>query len=336
MKEINYVNNKTTGELLSEARKKKGYSQRRVGSFLGISAGAYSKIETGVNSLKAGHMKKLSKILDIGFDDLLASCGISENEYREKLATEEGVRFDTENITIGKTGRVCPEKKLINIGIDFSKINSFLSFAESIVCPSERHTYVETTEILLLTAVLKFCGYFVYPYQWTWDSVERLVSASIRYVGDDDETAFSAVIERIRTDIVKNNNFNDVLHYHAMFEKMPDAVRREAAANVFYKIHKFACTDFLESELFFESPRHIREDEPVRWLGALFWEDYDYYIDAGIKTIGDITSKSASELTDIISHEFVITDRDEFVEDIRCRLSKFGLRLKNDVIDSEA
>ena len=64
--------------VLKKARIKKGVTQAEVGNVIGITAGAYSKIETGVNFLDAQHILPICHFLEIPIVDLVQACGGKE------------------------------------------------------------------------------------------------------------------------------------------------------------------------------------------------------------------------------------------------------------------
>ena len=61
---------KTPGEILKEARLKKGWTQDELAKKAGLGQNTYPKIERGVSKPDPASIKKLLKVLDIKPDDI--------------------------------------------------------------------------------------------------------------------------------------------------------------------------------------------------------------------------------------------------------------------------
>lgn len=65
--------NKTIGKRIREIRKNKGMSQEELADLLNISQSAYQRIENGETGSWAAHLERLSEILEVKPEDLIAS-----------------------------------------------------------------------------------------------------------------------------------------------------------------------------------------------------------------------------------------------------------------------
>nr|MCR5116845.1 helix-turn-helix domain-containing protein [Lachnospiraceae bacterium] len=60
-----------TGQMIKEARTKKGYTQSELGDILGVSNKAVSRWEKGESFPDVGVLENLSVTLDIGIEELI-------------------------------------------------------------------------------------------------------------------------------------------------------------------------------------------------------------------------------------------------------------------------
>lgn len=89
----------TIPEILKTAKLKAGLTQDQTGELVGLTGGAYSKIETGVNDLDKEHVAPLCDALDILYLDLLRTvfpifrppCGYEYKDGREVLVRPTGI-----------------------------------------------------------------------------------------------------------------------------------------------------------------------------------------------------------------------------------------------------
>ena len=58
-------------ERLKQLRREKGYTQEKVAAFLGVDRRTYSSYETGINSINAQTLIKLSRIYSASIDYML-------------------------------------------------------------------------------------------------------------------------------------------------------------------------------------------------------------------------------------------------------------------------
>lgn len=58
-------------ERLKQLRREKGYTQEEVAAFLGVDRRTYSSYETGINSINAQTLIKLSRIYSASIDYML-------------------------------------------------------------------------------------------------------------------------------------------------------------------------------------------------------------------------------------------------------------------------
>lgn len=71
--------NKIIGQRIKDIRKNKGMSQEDLAYLLNISQSAYQRIESGETNSWAAHLLKISEILDIRPEDLVADSSNSFN-----------------------------------------------------------------------------------------------------------------------------------------------------------------------------------------------------------------------------------------------------------------
>lgn len=95
-------------DILKSARKRVGMTQDEVGEAIGITGGAYSKIETGVNPVAMEYVKNLCDVLRIPYLTLLKELyplhnGLSCDEYiRKGVCVGSDIVFSDEEYAILK------------------------------------------------------------------------------------------------------------------------------------------------------------------------------------------------------------------------------------------
>ena len=80
------MNKIKTGELIRDARSRKGYTQAELGELLGVSNKAVSRWETGESFPDVGVIENLASILDLKIKDIVT--GESENDDEEETLKE--------------------------------------------------------------------------------------------------------------------------------------------------------------------------------------------------------------------------------------------------------
>lgn len=80
--------------ILKEARKRKKVTQSEVANILGITAGAYSKIETGVNALDIQHLAPICDFLDIDVWELIETYHVCTEVVEEDNIKEVSLSMD--------------------------------------------------------------------------------------------------------------------------------------------------------------------------------------------------------------------------------------------------
>lgn len=80
--------NRTIGKYIREIRKNKGKTQEELADLLNISQSAYQRIENGETTSWATHLKKLSEILNLNPEDLIANANnkLNNSAYTDRLA----------------------------------------------------------------------------------------------------------------------------------------------------------------------------------------------------------------------------------------------------------
>lgn len=84
------------GNVLKEYRLKKGFTQKYVAHVLGITSKAYSKIETGVNSLDVSYIVPVCDVLEIPYLNMYAE--IFGKLYIDKDDYNNQIMVDSEQI----------------------------------------------------------------------------------------------------------------------------------------------------------------------------------------------------------------------------------------------
>ena len=68
---------KTIGEVIAEAREKKGLSQRQLAKIANINNSELSKIESGIRKEPSPKiLRKISNVLDVNYNDLMYMIGL--------------------------------------------------------------------------------------------------------------------------------------------------------------------------------------------------------------------------------------------------------------------
>ncbi len=103
------IDQKKTGQFISDIRKEKGLTQRQLAEEIGVSDKAISRWETGRGMPDTSIMSDLCKILDISINDLLSGqrlssedyCGKAEDNMVELIRTTENIKKNGRNAVIG-------------------------------------------------------------------------------------------------------------------------------------------------------------------------------------------------------------------------------------------
>jgi len=95
--EISNVN-KQIGEKIRRIRAGKGYSQANIAEDLGITPGAYAKIERGETDASANRLLQIAKILEVNITDFFTDPTTDEKQNPYGYATKDEVRSLAENI----------------------------------------------------------------------------------------------------------------------------------------------------------------------------------------------------------------------------------------------
>ena len=69
-------NDKTIGEVIAEAREKANLSQRQLAKLAGINSSGLSKIEAGERDPSPKILRKISKHIDVNYNDLMYQMGL--------------------------------------------------------------------------------------------------------------------------------------------------------------------------------------------------------------------------------------------------------------------
>ena len=67
---------KTIGEVIAEAREQKNLSQRQLAKLAGINSSGLSKIEAGERDPSPKILRKISKHIDVNYNDLMYKMGL--------------------------------------------------------------------------------------------------------------------------------------------------------------------------------------------------------------------------------------------------------------------
>ena len=67
---------KTIGEIIAEAREEKNLSQRQLAKLAGINSSGLSKIEAGERDPSPKILRKISKFIDVNYNDLMYKMGL--------------------------------------------------------------------------------------------------------------------------------------------------------------------------------------------------------------------------------------------------------------------
>lgn len=111
-------NDKNIGEIIAEAREKKGLSQRQLAKLAGINSSGLSKIEAGERDPSAKMLRKISNVIDVNYNELMYKIGLGLEvtplnyfikDYYSHLNLEE---LDTAEINI--LGNIQNQEKLVN------------------------------------------------------------------------------------------------------------------------------------------------------------------------------------------------------------------------------
>lgn len=86
------------GTVLKEYRLKKGFTQKYVAYVLGITSKAYSKIETGVNSLDVSYIVPVCDLLEIPYLNMYAE--IFGKLYTDSDDYDNQIAVDSEKFTL--------------------------------------------------------------------------------------------------------------------------------------------------------------------------------------------------------------------------------------------
>lgn len=103
------LDQKKTGQFISDIRKEKGLTQRQMAEKIGVSDKAISRWETGRGMPDTSIMPDLCKVLDISINDLLSGqrlssedyCGKAEENMVELIKTNEDVKKRNKNAVAG-------------------------------------------------------------------------------------------------------------------------------------------------------------------------------------------------------------------------------------------
>ena len=98
------IDQKKTGQFISDIRKEKGLTQRQLADEIGVSDKAISRWETGRGMPDTSIMPDLCKVLDISINELLSGQRLSSTDYNGK-AEENMVELIKSNESIKKYGR---------------------------------------------------------------------------------------------------------------------------------------------------------------------------------------------------------------------------------------
>lgn len=93
------VVNTHIGHKIKKLRELKNYTQSYMASELGITQGAYSRIEVGETEISYGKLSKISSILDVPVDDIVSFnenmiFNVSNNEVGNGYVVNNGITLD--------------------------------------------------------------------------------------------------------------------------------------------------------------------------------------------------------------------------------------------------
>jgi transcriptional regulator with XRE-family HTH domain len=93
------VVNAHIGHKIKKLRELKNYTQSYMASELGITQGAYSRIEVGETEISYGKLSKISSILDVPLDDIVSFnenmiFNVSNNEVGNGYVVNNGITLD--------------------------------------------------------------------------------------------------------------------------------------------------------------------------------------------------------------------------------------------------
>jgi transcriptional regulator with XRE-family HTH domain len=93
------VVNAHIGHKIKKLRELKNYTQSYMASELGITQGAYSRIEVGETEISYGKLSKISSILDVPVDDIVSFnenmiFNVSNNEVGNGYVVNNGITLD--------------------------------------------------------------------------------------------------------------------------------------------------------------------------------------------------------------------------------------------------
>ena len=103
------IDQKKTGQFISDIRKEKGLTQKQLADEIGVSDKAISRWETGRGMPDTSIMADLCKVLDISINELLSGQRLSSVDYNGKaeenmvelIKTNENVKRQGRNAVIG-------------------------------------------------------------------------------------------------------------------------------------------------------------------------------------------------------------------------------------------
>ncbi len=95
--EISIVN-KQIGEKIRRIRAGKGYSQANIAEDLGITPGAFAKIERGETDANTSRLLQIAKILEVNITEFFEDPITGEKQNPYGYATKEELRTIAENV----------------------------------------------------------------------------------------------------------------------------------------------------------------------------------------------------------------------------------------------
>lgn len=117
----------TIGVFLREARTIKGFSQKELAEFVGVSTAQWSRIESDINRPSRETLKKTSAYLGVPFHKLVMLSGYSSLKTDDSLYNKAGEIIDTEAIV---RSIFCADSDLLDCLSDFKEIGT----AENVKC----------------------------------------------------------------------------------------------------------------------------------------------------------------------------------------------------------
>jgi transcriptional regulator with XRE-family HTH domain len=107
--------NKQIGEKIRSIRASKGYSQANIAEDLGITAGAYAKIERGETDANTSRLLQIAKILEVNITEFFADPTTKEKQDPGYgYATKEEVRSLSEKVD-NLTGQIQKLTELVSL-----------------------------------------------------------------------------------------------------------------------------------------------------------------------------------------------------------------------------